>query len=76
MRVQLVLFDTEIEKIDEYSKAEGINRSEFVRRIIDRDLRTRRIREMEEQCIRSYEKFPQELDDLEVWDEVQGWFEK
>ena len=64
MTIQIVIDDDLLSRTDEAAREEKVNRSALVREALEKHLKARRIRILEEQERRAYEAIPDDPDEM------------
>lgn len=73
MTVQFVIEPELLKQADKIAKKRKVNRSAFIRDLIEREAKAERFREMEAQTVRAYQAKPQADDEYLPWLEVAAW---
>ena len=71
--IQVVLEADLLRAADRAAKQAKVNRSALVRRALREHLKRQRIRELEEQDRRGYERWPDDPAEAAAWEEVAAW---
>lgn len=69
--IQMTIEEALLLEVDSTTKELSLSRSAFIRQALRQALRQHKIRKMEEQHRRGYERIPP--DATEEWDEVRAW---
>lgn len=62
-----------LEQVDEAVEMLNTNRSAFIREALEQILKEHHIRQLEQQEAEAYARMPMQLEEVEIWREVQVW---
>ncbi|MEZ5367027.1 MAG: hypothetical protein R2748_33000 [Bryobacterales bacterium] len=71
--VQIVIDDDLLRRIDAAASEDEVNRSQFIRSSVERDLRSRQIALMERLEREAYQRIPDDPEEFRVWEEEAMW---
>jgi hypothetical protein len=71
--IQVVMEDELLRRVDRAARRLKVNRSALIRQALRQHLGSLRVREREEADRRGYERLPEDVSDLSVWNKVLTW---
>ena len=71
--VQMTIDETLLEQVDEVVTELGTNRSAFMREALEKALKQRKLKLLEEQHRAGYERQPLTAEEFDIWQDEQIW---